>query len=387
MMLQLRNITLITLLLLISATEASAAESTDSVAPKRNIITRLIDYFAQANKPRDDGKFDISFIGGPHYSSDVKFGIGIVAAAHYGRAITDTVTGRRYHSESSLYADFTITGSVKVGIRGTHLFGNDDRRLTYDCFFLHEPWRFWGIGFDRGKMHDDYTKFTRLSVRLNGSYTFRLAPSVYLGPALDFAFVRSLKVRNHEIWGNLPRHTATLGVGALVMVDTRDNITAPTRGLYATGSALLYPSFVCYPKHLFAQFEASLSMYRRVWRGGILAGRLHGAATVGNAPWSMLPTFGGSSSMRGYFEGRFIDNNELDLTVELRQHVYRRSGAVVWVGAGTVFDHPRSLRFNHILPNAGVGYRWEFKKNSNVRVDIGFGRGEWGFVFNINEAF
>ncbi len=34
------------------------------------------------------------------------------------------------------------------------------------------------------------------------------------------------------------------------------------------------------------------------------------------------------------------------------------------------------------------GYRWEFKKNVNVRLDYGFGKsGQSGFLFNINEAF
>ncbi len=36
----------------------------------------------------------------------------------------------------------------------------------------------------------------------------------------------------------------------------------------------------------------------------------------------------------------------------------------------------------------GVGYRWEFKKNVNVRLDYGFGKsGQHSFIFNINEAF
>ena len=41
----------------------------------------------------------------------------------------------------------------------------------------------------------------------------------------------------------------------------------------------------------------------------------------------------------------------------------------------------------HILPNYGFGYRWEFKKRVNVRLDLGFGKHQTGFIFNINEAF
>lgn len=88
------------------------------------------------------------------------------------------------------------------------------------------------------------------------------------------------------------------------------------------------------------------------------------------------------------YEGRYRDKHSLEATVELRQHVWKRNGIVVWVGAGTIFPKFSALRSKQILPNAGVGYRWEFKKNVNVRLDYGFGKsGQSGFLFNINEAF
>ena len=71
--------------------------------------------------------------------------------------------------------------------------------------------------------------------------------------------------------------------------------------------------------------------------------------------------------------------------VELRQHVWKRSGITVWGGAGSVFHDKHSAK--HVLPNFGVGFRWEFKKNVNVRLDYGFGKNESGFIFNVNEAF
>ena len=61
---------------------------------------------------------------------------------------------------------------------------------------------------------------------------------------------------------------------------------------------------------------------------------------------------------------------------------------MVWAGLGTVFGKFSQLRAYKLLPNAGIGYRWEFKKDVNVRLDYGFGKGgQNGFIFNINEAF
>ena len=91
--------------------------------------------------------------------------------------------------------------------------------------------------------------------------------------------------------------------------------------------------------------------------------------------------------MRGYYDGRYRDKIAMDAIVELRQHVWRRNGIAVWGGAGTVVPSIAKMRWHKVLPCFGAGYRWEFKKRSNVRLDFGIGRGETSFIFNINEAF
>ena len=68
--------------------------------------------------------------------------------------------------------------------------------------------------------------------------------------------------------------------------------------------------------------------------------------------------------------------------------MWKRNGVVLWGGFGTVFSKFSNITFRTLLPNWGFGYRWEFKKNVNVRLDYGFGKpGHSGFIFNINEAF
>ena len=91
--------------------------------------------------------------------------------------------------------------------------------------------------------------------------------------------------------------------------------------------------------------------------------------------------------MRGYYEGRYRDKCAMDAQIELRQHVWKRNGVAVWAGAGTIFPRFSEFTPKHILPNYGFGYRWEFKKRVNVRLDLGFGKHQTGFIFNINEAF
>lgn len=63
------------------------------------------------------------------------------------------------------------------------------------------------------------------------------------------------------------------------------------------------------------------------------------------------------------------------------------AGGAVWVGGASVFPRLDKFSLGKVLPEVGIGLRWEFKKASNVRLDYGLGRHSSGFVFSINEAF
>ena len=122
--------------------------------------------------------------------------------------------------------------------------------------------------------------------------------------------------------------------------------------------------------------------------GATLAADFRSLLNFGNPSWAMMALLGDSYSMRGYYEGSYRDKHKIETQIELRQHVWRRNGIVLWAGAGTVFPKFSAMRMSHVLPNYGLGYRWEFKKNVNVRLDYGFGKaGQSSFIFNINEAF
>ena len=108
----------------------------------------------------------------------------------------------------------------------------------------------------------------------------------------------------------------------------------------------------------------------------------------GHTPWALLSEVGGNDRMRGYYEGRYRDQHLVETQLELRQHIKGRNGAVAWVGLAEPFRSWKEFQWSHFLPNAGVGYRWEFKPRINLRLDVGFTKGGGaGFIFNLNEAF
>ena len=209
----------------------------------------------------------------------------------------------------------------------------------------------------------------------------------YVGPMASYDYVIGKNIECEELLAGMDRHTWNVGVGVSVLYDTRDNLTNPHRGIYVNLKQMFRPRFLG-NDYAFSTTEFRFDAYQRPWKGAILAEDVRTKFNFGNPSWGMMSLLGNSNSMRGYYEGRYRDKHKMEATVELRQHVWKRNGVVVWAGAGTVFPKFSALRSDHILPNVGMGYRWEFKKNVNVRLDYGFGKsGQSGFLFNINEAF
>lgn len=358
----------------------------DSVAVHRNMLGKILDYFKDTNKQKPEKKFDFSVIGGPHYSSDTKLGLGLVAAGIYRTDRSDSVT---MPSNVSLYGDVSTVGFYLLGIRGNHIAPRNKSRLDYKLYFYSFPTKFWGIGYDIGNNGSNETSYKDFRFTANANYLFRITESLYVGPGAEYNYVRGSGIDEDALWmWNGERlSTSTVGVGFKVIWDSRDNLTAPTRGIMARVEQRVCPRWLGnhYP-FSYTEFEGCL--YNKLWKGAVLASRLHMRVAYGTVPWSMLSSLGGSFSMRGYYEGRYRDKGEVDVTLELRQHIWRRSGAVLWAGVGNVFPSFDRFMWRHTLPNFGIGYRWEFKKNTNVRLDYGFGKsGQSGFIFNINEAF
>jgi len=353
-------------------------------APRRNIITKIIDYFNNSNIDRSNKKkFDISFIGGPHYSTDTKFGLGLVGSGIYRHDINDTILPP---SDVSIYLDATTSMFFKLGVRGVNIFPNDRYRLHYDVNFSSVATKFWGIGYDNNINDDNESKYKYLNSQAEITFVFRVVRNFYIGPLLTFDYINGRHFEKPWLWENQDERTFNLGAGFTIQYDSRDNLTAPGSGIFFRIDQRFNPRFLL-NRYAFSLTEATFSTYHPLWRDATLAFRFHARLTYGNTPWGLMSTLGGSDNMRGYFEGRYRDKSEMDVCLELRQHVWRRNGLVAWIGAGTVFPRFSALRWSKILPNYGIGYRWEFKKNVNVRLDLGFGRHQTGFIFSINEAF
>ena len=351
---------------------------------RKSWMTRFLDYFNDANKNKEHKRFDFSIIGGPHYASDTKFGLGMVAAGLYRSDPNDTLLPP---SNVSLFGDVSTVGFYMLGVRGNHIAPRGRYRIDYRLYFYSFPSDFWGIGYEMGDNDDNKSDMKRWQAQAEAAFLFRVADNFYVGPMASYDYVIGKHIERPELLNGMDHHTWNVGAGVSLVYDNRDNLTNPHRGIYLNLKQMFRPRFMG-NDYAFSTTKIRFDSYQQLGEGTVLAEDFGANFNFGNPSWGMMANLGGTSSMRGYYEGRYRDKHSLEATVELRQHVWKRNGIVVWAGAGTVFPKFSELRSNRILPNVGVGYRWEFKKNVNVRLDYGFGKsGQSGFLFNINEAF
>lgn len=364
----------------------SSAEKVDTMALRagKSWVNRILDYFNDSNKNKKHKRFDFSVIGGPHYASDTKFGLGLVAAGLYRTDPNDSILPP---SNVSLYGDVSSVGFYMLGVRGNHIAPKGRYRIDYHLYFYSFPADFWGIGYEMGDNDANKSDMKRWQAQAEVSFLFRVADNFYIGPMASYDYVIGKHIERPELLQGMDQHTWNVGAGVSLVYDNRDNLTNPHRGIYLNINQMFRPGFMG-NDYAFSTTAFRFDAYQRLGKGTVLAEDIRANLNFGNPSWGMMAELGGTHSMRGYYEGRYRDKHSLEATVELRQHVWKRNGIVVWVGAGTIFPNFSALRSKQILPNAGVGYRWEFKKNVNVRLDYGFGKsGQSGFLFNINEAF
>lgn len=382
-----RTLIYLVITLCCSSVFAASVEQADSVvtARKPNLLQRVVGYAVgneidtstvNALRPK------LMALGGPYYSTDAKLGMVLAGMLSFRMKGSDP---RSQASNLMLFSGISTAGFWQVGISGAVLFPRDKRRINADLLFNYSPIHFWGIGYAMADNDSNEGHLHQQELRCEADYVLRVAPHLYVGPALALNRVRCSHIDRPELLNGQDRLLRNYGVGFSLHYDTRDQITNATSGFYLSLRQLFRPSWLG-NHYAFSTTSFSASARQSLWEGGVVAGEVRGVFNFGNPSWAMLAQLGGNDNMRGYYNGRYRDKHLMTAQVEVRQHVWKRSGLAAWLGVGTAFHD--AISFGNLLPNYGIGYRFHLRKTLVLRLDYGFGKvHQNGFVMSVNEAF
>lgn len=393
-----RSIILFMLILIFESTLAQQNENQDSlftareqyllskVSKKNNkVLSKVSNYYQKTNRT-EKKNFDISFIGAPYYKSETSFGLGAIASGLYRTNKNDTITPL---SDISIIGKGTLTGYYNFSVEGNHNANLDRIRIYYDILYSSFPQLYWGIGFYNGDNNETRTKFTKKTLHATIQPIFLLAPHFFAGPNITYDWIQGVNFESDSLLLGESPSSSTLNLGVVFRYDSRDITYNAQRGIYLNLEQNNYLHFG--GNFPFFKTIGDFRSYTPLWKDAILAFRVYGEFSYGNyIPWTMKMVGYTNTNpiLRSYYEGRYINDNMIAATIELRQRIWKRLGAVAWIGGGNYFSKVEPFDWKHTLSDLGLGLRWEFKKRINVRVDVGFGRcGQKSVVLGIKEAF
>lgn len=343
----------------------------------------IFQYLQKSSQAPSKKAFNFSVIGGPYYTHETKIGLGVIGSGLFRlRGCENDLTP----SNVSLYTNVTTSGAYAIGIRSELNFPHKEYWINADISFSDTPSQFWGVGYSSGN-NSEYTEYNLQQIQLSVDFYKKLSHYSSVGIVTNNQEIKGKHIDDLSFFDNRKIKNTVFGAGLKYTFDSRDVPTNAYKGIYLMVKDIYYPSFVGNAGG-FNVTDANFRFYKELWKGSVLAFELDGQFHSGNVPWSMMSLVGNQSEMRGYYMGRYRDKNLIQSQVELRQHIYKRSGAVVWFGAGNVFPEFGKFDFSETLPTIGLGYRFRLKERTNLRLDYGFGKkGQSAFYINVNEAF
>ncbi len=267
-----------------------------------------------------------------------------------------------------------------------------DGQFYIDGVFQYRifPNLFWGIG--NHTVEKEQEEYSMETIKFEATILNRIPPSLNFG--FEYNFEHHIIVNKEQEGaiknGNIPGASGAR-ISSLSMVynfDNRDNVYSPFCGNYFQMKAG-FSSWVLGGTFSYNKYILDLRKYFPVTRNSVLACQHYMELTFGDAPFQAKPWLGGGERNRGYYKGRYIDDQYYTIQTEFRWRFLPRWIMVAFACGGEVADLPGNL-YDDIKTSFGGGVRYKISKKSPalVRFDYGYGGdGNYGFYFGINEAF
>ena len=364
---------------------------TNNREEKESFFEKVVDYVEfrnEADREDDSTRFRSKFVISPivSYKPSTSWGFGVGAKwlFKFKNSTQDTRT-----SNMPISAIYTLKNQIVIGSGYVVFFNRETFMVKGNIQYSKFPQLYYGIGGTTSKENEElyeYQNFLFEPLLLK-----RVVGKLFLGGGIRYRNIWNLKSQRDGLLEQQKplgyRGSVSSGLQLAATFDNRDNVlNAQTGSLYEIKHAFYGRKLAGFP---FQSTQIDLRSYFKLsQRNDIVAIQGYGFFSDGRAPVNELAALGGSDLMRGYYQGRFLDNNMLATQLEYRFPVYEPIGIVVFVGAGNVYNKISELRLNALKIGYGAGLRLKIvrSENLNIRVDVAKGE-KLNFYFGIAEAF
>ncbi|WP_338869308.1 BamA/TamA family outer membrane protein [Spirosoma sp. SC4-14] len=323
-------------------------------------------------------------------SIETDWSLGVAGSFTFRINRFDTLTRTSNTQALILYS---LRKQFITAVNGTTYFPGERYILNHQLSYSYFPDKFWGLAKAAPDHNEESYTFKQYYIFLH--LQRKLKDRFFGGFIYEYQRLLAVDHRpgglfdQQQVVGREPYHIS--GAGLSLTYDTRNNAFAPDRGsLIQVFFNHFNPVFGS--DFRYTAYTVDLRRFIRMFHNQVLALQAFGQFNAGAVPLRSLASFGGSNSMRGFYDGRFRSKNQAVLQAEYRVPIVWRIGAVGFVGIGNVGDRFRDLNFQELKYSYGGGLRVALnrKERLNLRVDYGWGFGEstsHGLYFQLGEAF
>lgn len=247
-------------------------------------------------------------------------------------------------------------------------------------------------GTDYGLENTDYRGFASVTPRtwltVGGGFGYSLPVTIERPRVAEYPPTQDLFTTATA--PGLSERPAFLHGDAYARVDTRNHPSRPTSG---GDYRMTFSAFDDRKvgRYSFRQMEGEASQFIPILHENwVIALRARVAASDtanGNVvPFYLLPTLGGSRSLRGYEDYRFRDRNLLLLNAEYRWRVFGALDGAIFYDGGKVEPRFRDLDITHLKSSYGLGFRFHSGDTTVFRLDIGRSREGTRVLVSLSDA-
>lgn len=336
-----------------------------------------------------DGERDSGWSGLPvvAYLPETGFVFGGYLVHHFKAA-----RARASTSTLPLLAAITTKGVLGFEFTPEVFLGRDAQTwLSVDLTARLRPSAsYFGLGNDTSLADEEIYRQTLLG--LDNQVVWQIAPDFYAGITQRFAWERVDHLDPEGLLaGTHPRGVdggLVFGLGPVLVYDSRSSNHSPLIGSLIQ-LAVPVRNYWPWNDYQFTSIELDARHYFQISGEHVIAGQLRWQSVLGPAPFNQLAALGGSTFLRGFVRGRFLDRHALGMELEYRFPIYWRFGGAVFCGAGQVASRLGRLGLDRFHLAGGVGLRFALApaERIKVRLDVAASPDAVHLYFAPEEAF
>ncbi|WP_207422045.1 BamA/TamA family outer membrane protein [Desertivirga brevis] len=329
------------------------------------------------------------------YSQETGWQFGLVTLTSFYTDKADTLTR---NSTISGLASITTKKQTHFALKPDIWSPGNKYHYTADIKYRNFPFNFYGIGNDTRKSNEDV--ITQKLFRVGGEVEKKLKPGIYTGATLNYEHYSYTDKEEGGLYSNnLALHDKDGGdvlfAGLSQIIDSRNTNTYTTRGTYIKVNYSFAPDFFGGANFTGSLFKVDFRTFKSYNPKATLGFNLNYQTLQGSRPpFYLLPQLGNDQVMRGYYTGRYRDQNLLAAQSEFRYRFIPRIGAAAFLGYGTVYAI-NGFSLSSLKPSVGAGLRYFIspKGGTTLRLDYAFGekradeKRQQGFYLSFGEAF